>query len=140
MADLKTRPTGQDVEAFLNGVADERRRRDSLAVLELMKEVTGHEPRMWGSSIVGFGDYHYKYASGREGDVFLTGFSPRKEALTLYLGYNVAHFQDVLQRLGKFKTGKGCLYIKDMEDVDVDALRELIARSVQHLIDGPAGQ
>ena len=139
MADLKTKPTGQDVEAFLNAISDEKRRRDSFVVLELMKDVTGAEPKMWGSSIVAFGDYHYKYASGREGDWFLSGFAPRKDNLTLYMGYGFEPFQDLMQRLGKFRTGKGCLYIKKIEDVDLATLRELIARSIQHMTGAQAG-
>ena len=131
MTEAKTRPTEQDVEQFLDGVADERQRRDCRAVAALMREVTGAEPRMWGDSIVGFGSYHYRYASGREGDWLLTGFSPRKQNLTLYLSYGVEQHGDLLARLGKHKVGKACLYLKRLDDVDQEALRELIRRSVE---------
>ena len=134
MADLKTRPNDQDVEHFLNSIADARRRQDCLAIAALMREVTGAEPRMWGEKIVGFGSYHYRYASGREGDAPLTGFSPRKENLTLYLSYGLAQDSALLQRLGKHKVGKACLYIKRLDDVDRAALRELVQRSVEQLI------
>lgn len=133
MSDMKTRPTGQDVEAFLDGIADPRRREDCRAVAALMGEVTGAEPRMWGESIVGFGTYHYRYASGREGDWPLTGFSPRKESLTLYLSYGFEQHGELLGRLGKHKLGKACLYLKRLGDVDMAALRELIARSVDEV-------
>lgn len=133
----KTRKTASDVMAFLDGAPDERRR-DSLAVLALMREVTGAEPAMWGDYIVGFGDQHYRYASGREGDWFVIGFSPRKQSLTLYLTYGFERHADLLQRLGKHTTGKSCLYIKRLDDVDLDALRELIARSAADAT-APAG-
>jgi hypothetical protein len=97
-----------------------------------MKEVTGVEPKMWGSSIVGFGDYRYKYASGREGDWFLTGFSPRKQALTLYIFGGFENYDDLLGKLGKFKIGKGCLYVNKIEDINLDVLRELVAKSAEH--------
>ena len=133
MAQNKTRPTGESVEVFLDGVPDEKKRRDSLEVLALMREVTGTEPQMWGSSIVGFGSYHYKYASGREGDMPLTGFSPRKQSLTLYIMSGFAQYDDLLEKLGKFRTGKSCLYIKRLEDVDRETLSELVAQSVEHV-------
>ena len=133
MAQNKTRPTDESVEAFLEGVADEKKRKDSFEILALMREVTGMEPRMWGGSIVGFGTYHYKYTSGREGDMPLTGFSPRKQSLTLYIMSGFSQHDDLLAKLGKFKTGKSCLYIKRLADVDLDTLRELIARSVEHV-------
>lgn len=97
-----------------------------------MKRVTRQAPKMWGSSIVGFGSYHYKYASGHEGDMCLTGFSPRKEALTLYLSLGSGSYGELLQKLGKHKTGKGCLYIKNLEDVDLKVLEELVKKSVAH--------
>ena len=133
MAELKTRPTDASVEAFVQSVADEARRADCLAVLRLMKTVTGAEPRMWGGSIVGFGQYHYRYASGREGDWFLVGFSPRKNDLTLYIMAGFEQYEALLARLGKFKLGKSCLYIKRLADVDTGVLKELIAASVQHM-------
>jgi hypothetical protein len=133
MAELKTRPTDQSVEAFLNGVDHERKREDSFAILELMKEATGEEAKMWGDSIVGFGTYRYKYASGREGEWMLTGFSPRKQNLTLYIMSGFDEYDALLGKLGKYKTGKSCLYINKLADVDVDALKELVRRSAEHM-------
>ena len=134
MAENKTTPNDQDVEQFLNSVDDERKRKDSFTILELMKQVTGLEPRMWGSSIVGFGSYHYKYESGREGDMILAGFSPRKQNLTLYnMGGGFERRDDLLQQLGKHTTGGGCLYIKRLDDVDLPTLKSLIEESFQHM-------
>ena len=133
MAENKTQKNEQSVEDFLNRVEDEQKRRDSFAVMELMKEVTGEEPAMWGDSIVGFGSYHYRYASGREGDSPLTGFSPRKQNLTLYITSGFEQYEDLLDDLGKFKTGKSCLYLKRLQDVDLDVLRELVRQSVAHM-------
>jgi hypothetical protein len=133
MVELKTKRNEGDVEAFLNAVSDEQKRQDSFAVLELMKQVTGEEPVMWGDSIVGFGSYHYKYASGREGDWFLTGFSPRKQNLTLYIMAGFDGYEKMLNNLGKHSTGKSCLYVKKLDDVDTDVLRELVKQSVEHM-------
>ena len=133
MAENKTTPNDQVVEQFLNSVDDERKRKDSFTILELMKQVTGLEPRMWGSSIVGFGSYHYKYESGREGDMPLTGFSPRKQNLTLYNMGGFERYDDLLKKLGKHTTGKGCLYIKRLDDVDLPTLKSLIEESVKHV-------
>ncbi len=133
MAELKTQKNDGDVIAFLNSVAHEKRRTDSFKVLELMKEVTGETPKMWGDSIIGFGQYHYKYASGREGDWFLTGFSPRKQSLTLYIMAGFDDYDELMSRLGKYKTGKSCLYINKLEDVDQDVLRTLVKKSAQHM-------
>ena len=130
MAELKTKPTGESVEAFLNSVSDENKRRDAFTVLELMRKVTRAEPRMWGTSIIGFGDTHLKYASGRELDWFLVGFSPRKQDLTLYLGLGPGWGGDLLEKLGKHKTGKGCLYLHSLNGVDLPTLEALIERSV----------
>jgi len=132
VAELKTRPGDASVESFVASIADERRRQDSRALLELMSEVTGESPRMWGENIVGFGSYHYRYESGREGDWFLAGFSPRKQNLTLYLMSGFDGYDELLARLGKHKTGKACLYLKGLEDVDRDVLRELVRRSVEN--------
>ena len=129
MAENKTKPTEQNVEDFLNSVADERKREDSFKILELMKEVTGFEPTMWGSSIVGFGSYHYKYDTGREGDSILTGFSPRKQNLTIYNMDGFEGYDDLLKALGKHTIGKGCLYIKRLDDVDLSTLKRLIEKS-----------
>ncbi len=133
MAELKTKPNEQSVEAFLNGVEDEKKRQDSFAILEIMKQITKTEPKMWGPSIVGFGTYHYKYDSGREGDWFVAGFSPRKQNLTLYIMGGFSPHGELLGRLGKFTTGKGCLYIKKIEDVDLPTLKELIKQSVANV-------
>lgn len=125
----KTQITNQSVEAFLNGVENEKRRKDSFKILELMQQITGHEPKMWGPSIIGFGTYHYKYASGREGDFLATGFSPRKTALTLYIMSGFSNYDELMGKLGKYKTGKSCLYVKNLEDLNLNVLRELIKTS-----------
>jgi hypothetical protein len=135
MAENKTVPTDQDVEQFLNSVEDERKRQDSFTILELMKQITGEEPKMWGSSMVGFGSYHYKYDSGREGDMMLTGFSPRKQNLTLYLMGGFEQHEELLKKLGKHTLGKGCLYIKRLSDVDMPTLKTLIEESFKHAQD-----
>lgn len=133
MAELKTKPTGESVQDFLNSIEDEKKRQDSYAILELMKEVTGDSPQMWGDSIIGFGSYHYRYASGREGDWFLTGFSPRKQNLTLYIMAGFDQYEDLLKDLGKFKTGKSCLYINKIEDINLQTLKKLVMLSADHI-------
>ncbi len=133
MAELKTQPTDESVAAFLNSVPDEKRRADSFKILTLMQEVTGEEPILWGTSIIGFGCYQYKYASGRAGEWFVTGFAPRKQALTLYIMSGFSEYDELLGKLGKHTTGKACLYIKKIEDIDFDVLRELIQQSVDHV-------
>ena len=133
MAKLKTQPTDESVVAFLNGVSNEKRREDSFKVLALMGEITGEEPIMWGSSIIGFGCYQDKYASGRAAEWFVTGFAPRKQALTLYIMSGFSAYDELLGKLGKHTTGKACLYIKKIEDVDMEILRELIEKSVEHV-------
>ncbi len=138
MTENKTKPTSQSVQAFIDTIEDDRKRADSVALVEIMREISGHEPQMWGTSIIGFGSYHYKYASGREGDSMRIGFSPRKAAITLYLMgmymYNDDAERDSLfDRLGKHKMGKGCLYIKRLDDVDVDALKAIIQRALEQL-------
>lgn len=135
MAELKTKPTDGSVEAFLNRIPDETKRRDAFTVLELMRQATQEEPVMWGDSIVGFGSYHYKYASGREGDWFLIGFSPRKQNLTLYIMDGFDGYDELLQALGKHRTGKSCLYLKRLAQIHLPALEELIQRSVQHMVE-----
>jgi len=129
----KTVPTAASVEEYLNSVTDEAKQKDSFALLELMKEVTGEEPVMWGESIVGFGTYHYTYASGRSGEWPITGFAPRKQSLTLYIMSGFDAYEELLAKLGKHSTGKSCLYIKRLSDVDRDVLRELVAESVAHM-------
>ncbi|MCL4832003.1 MAG: DUF1801 domain-containing protein [Caldilineaceae bacterium] len=132
MAELKTQQNNASVEAFLHSV-DEKRRDDCFALLELMEEVTGEPATMWGTSIVGFGDYHYKYANGREANWMLVGFSPRKQNLTLYIMSGFDEYDGLLAKLGKHSTGKSCLYIKQLSDVDMDVLRQLVAASVEHM-------
>jgi hypothetical protein len=136
VAELKTKPTGEDVAAFLDAVPDVRRRDDARAVCALLREVTGQEPRMWGSSIVGFGDTHYRYASGHEGDTFVVGLSPRKAALTVYVMDGFEGREELLSRLGRHSTGKGCLYVKRLADVDLVVLRELLTASVRRTTAG----
>ncbi len=133
MAENKTQKTALSVIDFLNNLPDEQKRQDSFTVLELMKQASGLEPKMWGTSIVGFGDVHYKYESGREGDWFLVGFSPRKQNLTLYILEGFPKYTDLLGQLGKHKTGAACLYINKLSDVDLDILKEMISRSVAQM-------
>ena len=130
MAKNKTTRNDGDVLAYLQSVANNRRREDSLVVLDLMSEATGLPAEMWGTSIVGFGNYHYQYESGREGDFMLTGFAPRKQALTLYIMGGHERYAELFARLGKHRTGKSCLYINKLADIDLDVLREIIAESV----------
>ena len=133
MTELKTKPTNKSVEQFLKKVENPTKKEDSFKILELMKEVTNEEPIMWGESIVGFGSYHYKYASGREGDWPLVGFSPRKQNLTLYIMSGFDKYEEILENLGKFKTGKSCLYINKLKDVNMRSLKELVSESVKHM-------
>lgn len=138
MAENKTQATDAEVAVFLDGLADEQRRNDCRTVVALMRELTGAEPRMWGANIIGFGTKHYRYASGREGDWFVVGCSPRKQNLTLYLTYGFEQHHDLLARLGKHSLGKACLYVKRLSDLDLAVLRELVARSVTQLEDEDA--
>ena len=135
MSDLKTKKNEASVEGFLKSVDSKKRREDSFVVLDLMKEVTGEEPVMWGTSIVGFGNYHYKYASGREGNWMKVGFSPRKKNMTLYIMDGFGSYNSLLQNLGKYSTGKSCLYINKLEDVDQEVLKELVRQSVASVSD-----
>ncbi len=132
-AELKTKVNKASVEGFLNKVKDEATRKDCFEILKLMKQVTKEEPKMWGSNIVGFGSYHYKSKSGREGDWMLTGFSPRKQNLTLYLMGGFDEQKDLLKKLGKYKTSVGCLYIKRLDDVDKKVLKTLVTASVKRM-------
>jgi hypothetical protein len=135
MAKAKTTATEASVDSFLNGVADAQQRADALQLVALMKEITGQPPKLWGPAIVGFGEHHYVYDSGHEGDTFLAGFSPRKSGLVLYFMTGLEErFATQLSQLGKFKTSKGCLYIKKLADVDLAVLREMIRENVAHLI------
>jgi len=133
MAELKTKPTAEGVAQFLKKITDPRRQKDCEALAKQMKKITGADPIMWGPGIIGFGSYHYKYASGREGDWFLTGFSPRKQNLTLYIMSGFREYAGLLSKLGKFKTGKACLYVNKLEDIDLKILSELITKSVTAL-------
>lgn len=133
MAELKTKQTDQSVAAFFNEIADEQTRQDCWTISNLMQEVTQAEPKMWGSSIVGFASYHYTYASGRTGDWPLIGFAPRKRNLTLYITSGFDAYDALLQRLGKYTSAKSCLYIKRVSDVDLAVLKELFRQSVEHM-------
>lgn len=133
MAELKTKLNDASVEKFLLTIKDEATRADCRAIMALMQQATKAEPKMWGASIVGFGNYHYKYESGREGDWFLTGFSPRKQNLTLYIMAGFARYDELMQALGKYKTGKSCLYIKSLADIHLPTLKKLLQESVKHM-------
>ena len=122
------------MNAFLNKIEDEKKRADSFKIVEIMTRLSGEEPKMWGDSIIGFGIYTYKYASGREGDWFVMGFSPRKQSITLYLMSGFGRMDDFLSRLGKHKTGKGCLYVKRLSDIDENVLREMMEFSRDRLL------
>jgi hypothetical protein len=129
MADIKTKPTKVSPAEFIKQVESEHKRKDCEELVALMTEVTGDPPQMWGPSIIGFGKYHYKYESGREGDICVTGFSPRQANLVLYLGPEI-HDEKLVAKLGKHKVGKGCLYINKLDDVDRTVLRKLVMKSV----------
>ena len=133
MAELKTRQNNASPAAFIKGVEDEQKRKDCRELLALMKEVTGKPPKMWGDSMVGFGSYHYKYASGHEGDWFVTGFSPRKQNLTIYIMLGFDRYEPLMKKLGKYKLGKSCLYVKKLDDIDRGLLRELVAQSLKDM-------
>jgi hypothetical protein len=133
MAENKTKPTELSVQEFINCIEDVSKRKDSQYVLKLMEDITKVKPKMWGASMVGFGSYHYKYDSGHEGDFFRAGFSPRKQALTLYIMAGFSKYDELMAKLGKFKIGKSCLYIKKLEDVNLDILKELIISSVEYM-------
>jgi len=133
MAEMKTKVNDASVEEFLGSLGNARRREDAFTVLRLMKAVTRKPPRMWGPSIVGFGQYHYKYASGREGDMCMIGFSPRAQALTLYVMPGAPRVEGLLKRLGKHTTGQGCLYIRTLDDVDMRTLRTLVREAYDYM-------
>jgi hypothetical protein len=136
MAELKTKENTASVSAFLKSIPDEQRREDAMAVAEMMQAVTKTKPKMWGTSIVGYGSQHYKYESGREGDWFRTGFSPRKDSLTVYITSGFEQYPDLMEKLGKYKTGKSCLYIRKLSDVDQKVLKQLITRSLKAPLPG----
>ncbi len=130
MADNKTKPTNASVDDFINAVESTKKREDSFALKKIMEEITGEKAVMWGDSIIGFGKYHYKYESGREGSFLITGFSPRKTSLSIYLlGCMENKFEELFSKLGKYKRGAGCLYINKLIDIDLDVLKQLIADS-----------
>ncbi len=133
MANVKTRKTGASVTGFIAAIDDPRQRADAKKLARMMRAATGARAKMWGPSIVGFGSYHYKYASGREGDWMLVGFSPRKQNLSVYIMPGFERFAALMKKLGKYKTGKSCLYIKRLEDVDEAVLEQLIRDSVEDM-------
>lgn len=134
MAELKTKATKASVKDFLKAIPEPERRADCLAIAKIMEEITGDKkPKMWGTSIVGYGNYHYRYASGREGDWMLTGFSPRKNDLTLYILAGLEKNADLREKLGKHSAGKGCLYIKRLSDIHIPTLKKLIKASIKDL-------
>ena len=133
MAEPKTKPTNQSVKEFLNKIPEAERRADCFAVAKIMEEITGEKPKMWGPSIVGFGSYHYKYASGHEGDWPMMGFSPRKKDLTLYIMMGFEKHADLMEKLGKHSTSKSCLYIKRLSDVHIPTLKKLIKIGLKDL-------
>lgn len=129
----KTLPTAKSVTDFINNVGNEQKRKDSFELLELMKKETGHAPKMWGESIIGFGSYHYKYASGHEGDAPLVGFSPRKTAISVYAFTGLDEHKHLLENLGKFKMGKACIYVKKLSDIDQEVLKNVIQNTISFL-------
>ncbi len=133
MAELKTRPTGASVKTFLDGIKDPEQRADCRKLAALMKRVTGSPPKMWGPGMIGFGSYHYKNDSGREGDWFLAGFAPRASNISVYVMSGFDGYEALLSRLGKHKTGKACLYVKRLADIDLKVLEQLTKRSVAHM-------
>ena len=136
MAENKTKPTAKSVDAYLDEIPDEQRRKDCKALVKIMKRVTGEKPVLWGPSIVGFGSYHYRYASGHEGDACLVGFASRKSDLSLYIMSGFAGRDALLAKLGKHKAAKACLYVKKLSDIDLDVLETLIAQSVKQMRTG----
>jgi hypothetical protein len=130
MVEIKTKPTDRAVEEFIQSIENEDVRRDCATLIAIMGKATGAPPLVWGPSIIGFGSYHYVYESGREGDWFIAGFSPRKQNITIYLSYGFEEQADKLKDLGKFKTGKACLYVKKLSDINLDILTKLIERTV----------
>jgi len=140
MSTNKTVKTTTSVTDFINTVEQPQKRADAFRILKLMQSITGHPPALWGGSIIGFGDVHYKYASGREGDWFEVGFSPRKANLTLYIMSGFSRYAELLKRLGKHKTGKACLYINKLSDIDEDILKKIIQESVRYIKTTPEVQ
>lgn len=134
VAEIKTKPTAASVEEFINSLSEEQKLKDSFIILEMMKKATGEEPKMWGSSIIGFGNLRYKSpASGREVDWFKIGFSPRKANLSVYLTMNIKDHEEALKKLGKHKTGVGCLYINKLADIDLKVLKQMLEHSLKQM-------
>lgn len=135
MAELKTQPNDASVDVFLDRIESENPQKaaDCRALIGMMRRVTGDPPRMWGKAMVGFGTYHYRYESGREGDWFLVGFSPRKRELSVYIMSGFDRYEELMKRLGKHRTGKSCLYIKSLDDIDTSVLEQLVAASVDYM-------
>lgn len=133
MAELKTKLNKASVAGFLQSVKDEDRKSDCMTLLAMMKKITKAEPMMWGDSIVGFDSFHYKSDSGREGDWFITGFSPRKQNLTIYIIAGFTRNDELMKKLGKFKTGSSCLYIRNLADIDTNVLEKLVTQSFQYM-------
>jgi Domain of unknown function (DU1801) len=132
MAKTKTFKTDQDVTEFINSIVDEKKRTDSFKLIEIMSGVTGFKPYMWGPSIIGFGNYHYKYQSGHEGDAPLTGFSPRKSAISLYMSSMFPEREELLKQLGKYRSAVACIYIKKLDDINMSILKKMIRASARH--------
>ncbi len=134
MAELKTKETNADVSEFIETFANnEQKKQDAYALVKLMQDFTGFEPKMWGPSIIGFGQYHYKYASGHEGDMPLVGFSPRKAAISLYIFDDAPGQRELLEKLGKYKMGKACIYVNKLADIDLDIVKELMRTSIEYV-------
>jgi hypothetical protein len=133
MAELKTKQTEMSVESYINAISDKQRQADCRIIIDLMKRITGDEPKIWGDSIIGFGNTHLKYESGREVDWFKTGFSNRKDSVTLYSMYGFNTQPELMQKLGKVKTGKGCLYIKKISDIDLNILEQMLVNYLKKI-------
>jgi hypothetical protein len=133
MSELKTRPNDEDIGIFLNRIEDKQKRADCFELIDLLTEITGESPKMWGDRMIGFGSYHYKYESGREGDWFLTGFSPGKQNLTIYITAGFKNYEATMSHLGKYKTGSSCLYVKKLSDIDTEQLKVLVKKSVMDM-------
>lgn len=135
MAELKTKENNASVKAFLNAIENDQKRKDCKAINKMMKTITGKSPKMWGTSIVGFDSYHYKYDSGREGDWYITGFSPRKQNITVYIMSGFPRHQELVDQLGKYKTGRSCLYFKKLSDINLEVFQELVETSFNYMSD-----
>ena len=133
MSELKTKPSKRSVTKFINALEDEQKRKDSRQILRLMEKLTGSKPILWGENIIGFGRYHYTYKSGQEGSWFITGFSPRKQNLTIYIMPGFSKYDNLLKKLGKHKKGKSCLYINKLDNIDTQILEKLISESVEYM-------